>query len=60
MKEKLLKEKLKNKSLNEILDLVLIGLVEKQKIEKLRKKLLKNNKYLNSNMYIWKIWTKFS
>lgn len=52
MKEKLLKEKLKNKSLNEILDLVLIGLVEKQKIEKLRKKLLKNNKYLNSNMYI--------
>lgn len=38
MKEKLLKEKLKNKSLNEILNLVIIGLIEKQNDKKVKKK----------------------
>lgn len=46
MKRKLLKEKIKNKSLDEILDLIIIGLIEIQKDKK--------NKKINKRQFLQK------
>lgn len=47
MKKKILKEKIKNKSLDEILDLIIIGLIEIQKDKKNKK--INKRQFLQNN-----------